>query len=114
MVCYVFETNEKMAWWAQEQTPHSQATLHFCCKIKQESKVDKETATKLAKIAQKIRNLQERGLNEGVSTRLLIHAAKLIHSNVPPRVACNAAFVQTLSDDVDMSLSIEQLVTDFF
>ncbi len=40
--------------------------------IQRESGIDEVIANRLAKIAQKIRNLTDRGLEEGVSTRLLV------------------------------------------
>ncbi len=82
--------------------------------IEMESGVDSNTAEKLAKLAVKIRNLQNRGLEEGVSTRLLVHAGKLIQSNVTAQDACKVAFAQSLSDDPDMESAIRQLCNDYF
>ena len=82
--------------------------------IQEESKVSAEIAHKLAKIAIKIRNLTTRGLEEGVSTRLLAHAGRLIKAGITPREACDVAFVQTLSDDPDLCSSMKQLVLDYF
>ena len=82
--------------------------------IKEESGIDTKTAQLLARLAQKIRHLTDRGLQEGVSTRLLIHAARLIHGNVPIHDACRVAFTQSLSDDPILCSSIEQLIFDFF
>ena len=82
--------------------------------IHTESGLNIETSTLLARLAQKIRHLRERGLQEGVSTRLLVHAGRLIHSGLPLHAACNAAFTQTLSDDPVLCASIEQLILDFF
>lgn len=82
--------------------------------IIEESKVSADIAQRLAKIAVKIRNLKSRGLEEGVSTRLLVHAGKLINSGIPPRQACEAAFAYTLTDDSDLAFSIQQLILDYF
>ena len=43
----------------------------------------------LAKLAEKVRNLKEHGLAEGVSTRLLVYAGRLIAGGISPR-NCNA------------------------
>ena len=45
----------------------------------------------LAKLGEKVRHLKEHGLAEGVSTRLLIYAGKLIHQGIAPRRACQVA-----------------------
>ena len=79
-----------------------------------ESTVDPNTARLLVKVAEKIRNLTSRGLEEGVSTRLLIHAARLIKEGSAPRSACEAAFCRTLTDDPDLQASIREVVNDFF
>ena len=79
-----------------------------------EAGVDEETARKLVKLGLKVRNLTDRGLEEGVSTRLLVHAARLIGLGSPPRDACEAAFVRTLTDDPDLQASIRELTADFF
>ena len=82
--------------------------------IARESGVDREIAQELAKLAEKVRNLKEHGLSEGVSTRLLIYAAKLIHAGIAPRRACQTAIVWALTDDVEVQRSIEEVVTSIF
>ena len=51
--------------------------------VLQESGVDEDSADLLARLGEKVRNLKEHGLQEGVSTRLLIYAGKLIARGVP-------------------------------
>ena len=48
--------------------------------LKSESGIDDDTASKLVKIAEKVRNLRTHGLEEGVSTRLLVYAGQLIQA----------------------------------
>ncbi len=79
-----------------------------------ESGVSSEVAGSLVRIAGKVRNLTDRGLEEGVSTRLLIYAARLIESGSKPREACAAALSRALTDDADMAATIDQIVADFF
>jgi len=55
--------------------------------IAQESGVEWGIAVELAKLGEKVRNLQSHGLEEGVSTRLLIYAGLLISQGVKPRRA---------------------------
>jgi len=64
-----------------------------------ESGVPDEVAKRLVAIGNKIRNLNEVGLAETVSTRLLVDAAKLIQSGLPRRLAVRSAVVEPLSDD---------------
>jgi len=74
-----------------------------------ETKIDKATAKKLVNIANKIRNLTELGLTETVSTRLLVDAAKLIHSGLPKRLAVEVAIVEPLTDDLDIIEALKDL-----
>lgn len=78
-----------------------------------ESGVDRETADLLVRVAGKVRNLTSRGLEEGVSTRLLVHAGRLVALGSEPRSAAAAAFVRTLTDDPDLQASIREVVNDF-
>jgi nitric oxide reductase NorQ protein len=82
--------------------------------LETEAAVDADVARRLVKAAQKIRNLTSRGLEEGISTRLLVHAARLIQSGVSARLATQAAFERTLSDDPELQASIRQVVADYF
>ncbi len=77
--------------------------------IGHESGVDATTAMDLAKLAEKVRNLTEHGLQEGVSTRLLIYAGRLIRQGIPPRRACEVAIVAALSDESDMQRTLREL-----
>jgi len=82
--------------------------------VAQESNVPEDVARQLVRLGQMTRNLKEKGLDEGASTRLLIHAAKLIRSGIEPREACRAAITSTLSDDEEMQLSMDEMVGSLF
>ncbi len=82
--------------------------------IAREAGVDKEMAQKLVKLGEKVRNLRNHGLEEGVSTRLLIYAGQLIGKGVPPARACEAAVARPITDDPDMQRSIAELVKAIF
>jgi nitric oxide reductase NorQ protein len=82
--------------------------------VAQESGVSVETAKRLVRLGRMTRNLKERGLDEGASTRLLIHAAKLIRSHIEPKEACRAAIASTISDDEEMQLSIDEMAASLF
>lgn len=74
-----------------------------------ETNIDLNEATKLVKIGNKIRNLTELGLAETVSTRLLIDAAKLIHTGLSKRLAVKVAVVVPLTDDIEVVQALTDL-----
>lgn len=78
--------------------------------IVHESGVDRKSAADLRKIAEKIRGLKDRGLDEGVSTRLLIYAGVLIKQGVEPRRACEVAMIKPITDDADIQKTLIELV----
>jgi nitric oxide reductase NorQ protein len=80
----------------------------------QETGVEKAVASKLVVIAAKIRGLVELGMTETASTRLLVDAAKLIHSGLPPRLSCNVAIAEPLSDDEDTLKALRDLISFVF
>jgi nitric oxide reductase NorQ protein len=82
--------------------------------ISREAGVDQAVALDLAKLGEKVRNLREHGLGEGVSTRLLIYAGKLIARGIPARRACQVAVVWGLTDDGEVQRSIEEVVSSIF
>jgi nitric oxide reductase NorQ protein len=82
--------------------------------VANESGVDAGMAEKLVKFAQMTRNLKGSGLDEGASTRLLVHAGKLISSGVDPVVACKSAVAQAVTDDADMLAAIQELSSSLF
>ena len=82
--------------------------------IEHEAGVDKETAQRLVRLGQKVRNLRSHGLEEGVSTRLLIYAGELMGQGVAPARACEAAVTRPITDDPDMQRSIAELVNAIF
>ncbi len=79
-----------------------------------ESGVDPATAAKLVKIAEKVRNLRTHGLEEGVSTRLLVYAGQLIHGGVEPLIAAEATICKPITDDIEMQRSILEIVSTQF
>jgi nitric oxide reductase NorQ protein len=82
--------------------------------VAQEAGVDAETASRLVRVAHRIRKLKNHGLEEGVSTRLLIYAGRLMAAGLPAEVACRASLVEPLSDDADLQRSMAEVIRDFF
>lgn len=82
--------------------------------IAHEAQISEDIAADLAKLGEKVRNLKEHGLAEGVSTRLLIYAGKLMAKGIPPLQACQSAVVWALTDDTELQRSIEEVVSSIF
>ena len=82
--------------------------------IEHEAGVDRETAKQLALLGEKVRNLRGQTLPEGVSTRLLIYAGKMMQEGVSPRRACEVAVVWGLTDDHEIQQSVTEVVTSIF
>ncbi|MBI3067872.1 MAG: CbbQ/NirQ/NorQ/GpvN family protein [Betaproteobacteria bacterium] len=79
-----------------------------------ETGLDAGNADQLLKLAQMTRNLKGNGLDEGASTRLLVHAAKLIRRGIAPRAACRGAIAEALTDDPEMLRAIHELASSLF
>ncbi len=79
--------------------------------VRHEAGVKDEMAKSLVRIGQKIRNLKNQGLDEGVSTRLLIYAGHLIKNGIDPYLACKTALAQPMTDDPEMQKSIHEIVS---
>ncbi|HSA61684.1 MAG TPA: CbbQ/NirQ/NorQ/GpvN family protein [Nitrospiraceae bacterium] len=82
--------------------------------VEREAGVSQAIAGSLVKLGGKVRNLKNHGLEEGVSTRLLIYAGTLIKQGVAPERACDAAIARPITDDPDMQRSILELVKAIF
>ncbi|MEZ5727489.1 MAG: CbbQ/NirQ/NorQ/GpvN family protein [Burkholderiaceae bacterium] len=82
--------------------------------VAREGGVDDETAERLVRLAAMTRNLKGAGLDEGASTRLLVHAAALMHGGIGARQACECAVSRALTDDPEMVMSIDELVRAVF
>jgi nitric oxide reductase NorQ protein len=82
--------------------------------VAHEGKVDGKTAEKLVQVAQRSRNLKGHGLDEGMSTRLLVYAAQLIGKGITSQAACQMALVRPLTDDPDMRDTLDAAVNTYF
>lgn len=88
--------------------PNAEAEAEIVAK---EGGIDAETAEDLVKIGQKVRNLRGHGLEEGVSTRLLIYAAQMIAKGISPINAAEVALCSPITDDRELQRSIREIVT---
>lgn len=78
--------------------------------VAQEAGVSTTTATRLVKLAGRLRTLDVLGLAEPPSTRLLVAAARLIGAGVDARQACAAAIAEPLTDDDDILRALREVI----
>ena len=78
--------------------------------VQAESGCGAEVAQTLVKLGQGSRNLRAHGLGEGASTRLLVYAATLVVAGLPLKEAAEATLVGSLTDDVEMTKALRELV----
>jgi nitric oxide reductase NorQ protein len=76
--------------------------------VAHETGLDPATAGRLARVGERLRHLEGHGLDDGVGTRLLVHAGKLIARGVAPRLACDVAIARALTEDA----AVHRAITD--
>ena len=81
--------------------PEAETTI-----VAHESGLDAGTARRLASIGERLRRLEGHGLDDGVGTRLLVHAGRLIAGGIAPRRACDVAIARALTEDADVRRAI--------
>jgi len=82
--------------------------------VQKESCADLDICRTLADMAVRIRNLKGFGLNEGVSTRLLVYAGRLIAAGLSPAAACRVGIRDVLTDDPDIAESVDDIIGLYF
>jgi len=75
-----------------------------------ETGIDVPVASQLVGVANRTRNLRGRGLSEGASTRMIVHAAKLMSAGVKLIDALRASIVLPLTDDADVREALEAVI----
>lgn len=78
--------------------------------VARETGVDDDLAQRLVALGQRTRQLQSHGMDEGASTRMLVHAAQLVQAGLSPRDASLQAVAVPLSDDPDLLKALQGLV----
>jgi nitric oxide reductase NorQ protein len=82
--------------------------------IERETGCIADIAAKLVKVGETARNLKGHGLDEGVSTRLLVYAARLIKQGINPNQACRMALVAPITDDADITATLKHSIDAVF
>jgi nitric oxide reductase NorQ protein len=67
--------------------------------VAHESGLDMTAVSSIVAFGLRTRRLSGQGLDEGASTRMLVHAAQLVRAGLSPAVACRMAVVDALSDE---------------
>jgi nitric oxide reductase NorQ protein len=78
--------------------------------VQAESACSAATAAQLVQLAQALRRLTTHDLEESVSTRLLVMAARLVASGMALPAACACAIVDALTDDLDTAAALGEVV----
>tara|TARA_B100001057_G_C22855269_1_gene952442 strand:- start:2544 stop:3344 length:801 start_codon:yes stop_codon:yes gene_type:complete len=78
--------------------------------IQNETKINFETASCLVDFAKNSRNLKGSGLDEGLSTRMLIRTAELINNGIKFNEACEIGLIIPLTDDKDIRESLRKII----
>ena len=78
--------------------------------IAEETGLEAELCDKLVSIAHRARALKGHGLDEGISTRLLVYAGQLITGRVAPADACAMALIRPITDDGDIRATLQSAV----
>ncbi len=82
--------------------------------VAHEAGIDRTLAMRLVEIARQSRRLCERGLDEGISTRMLIYAGALIRDGLPPIDSCRMAMTAPITDDSDMQRALDAILESAF
>jgi nitric oxide reductase NorQ protein len=78
--------------------------------IETESGLDPERCLRLAEMGSRIRELKGFGLEEGVSSRLLVYVGRLIRHGLDPLKACQAAISRTLCDEPEIMGAVNDII----
>jgi nitric oxide reductase NorQ protein len=82
--------------------------------VEKEGGVERSVAEKLVVLANDIRNISNIDLEEGVSTRSIVHAAKLIRRGITAKRACSIAVAQAITDEREEIAAIEVIIDKIF
>jgi nitric oxide reductase NorQ protein len=82
--------------------------------VAHEARIDRSWAERLVALGEKSRALKGHGLDEGASTRMLVHAGRLLSRGIGAQTACRVAVVAPITDDPDAREALDALVAAAF
>lgn len=78
------------------------------------TKIDTDSARRLVQLADKVRGQPQLGLRETVSTRLLVHTARLIQAGLTSRKAARVGIAESLTDEPKTVEALQDLINLHF
>ncbi len=78
--------------------------------VARETGIPLEQAAALVGVAAAARRLKGHGLDEGISTRLLIYAGRLVMQGIALAPACRLAMVRPITDDAEIRETLEHSI----
>ena len=81
--------------------------------IQKETNINEKIASTLVDIAENSRNLKGNGLDEGLSTRMLIRTAELFNQNMKFKDACELGLIIPLTDDNDIRDALRKIILTY-
>jgi nitric oxide reductase NorQ protein len=82
--------------------------------VMRETGTGRELVVQLVKLATMTRSLKESGLAEGASTRLIIQTVRLILSGIDTVSACRVGMIESLTDDPELLLALDEMILSVF
>ena len=79
--------------------------------VAHEARIERPLAQRLVAVGQRSRNLKGHGLDEGASTRMLIHAGQLLAKGISLEAACRVALVLPITDDADIREALQAAIS---
>jgi nitric oxide reductase NorQ protein len=76
--------------------------------------ISPEIVHQLVAAGRKARMLKDHGLEEATSTRALVYAANMMNAGLDPVAACQVAMVNPITDDVELSDAMMEIVQAHF
>jgi nitric oxide reductase NorQ protein len=77
--------------------------------VASESGLAKDRCVPLVRVAKALRDLKGQDLEEGASTRLVVHCATLVRAGMKPERAIEAALIEPLTDDAEVKRSLQRV-----
>ena len=78
--------------------------------VAKEAGAERGVAATLVDIAERSRALRGQGLDEGASTRMLIHAARLVGGGVPLEQAVRSSIILPITDDLEVREALTEAI----
>ena len=82
--------------------------------VAREAGIDMPLAAQLVALGLRTRRLQSHGLDEGASTRMLVHAGRLMREGIAAADACRVAVAAPLSDAPEIAAALQATVEASF